>query len=218
MKTKNYGIPENLVVRICGCFPDTELTEAEYLYPDAETARPETMLGGLDKECSWKSMVLGVTQQGLAEGMCCPMHTNPGLLPVMKTVRGEFPKVGKGNIGFGSAICAADPGAVSAPEKIADMQKQAGVYVNLARRYENSAYTKALAEHHIIPLPICAESEQAELPFETDDYLLLKDIKQSLGNGTGPRAYVVRQGEPLKQVSLKFALNAEEKKKILEND
>lgn len=215
MDKYHYKLPENLVLRICGWFEDKELGDKDYFPEGSKEGAENLLLHDLDKEYATKSRLIGLTNQGIVEYSCCPVHVNEGLIPVMQTIRECFPKIGKGNIGFGSTFYACDPGKDVSDNKIVKAQKVIGGFANLAREYQNEQYLHALAEHQMIPLLV--STEEAGALFQKDSYLLLKDVRANLEFGKELEAYAVRIGEGLKPISVKKALRNETDLKLLLN-
>lgn len=207
MDEYHYRLPENLVLRICGWFEDKELGDKDYFPEESGEEAENLLLRDLDKEYATKSRLIGLTNQGIVEYSCCPVHVNEGLVPVMQTIRKCFAQIGKGNVGFGSTFYARDPGKAVSDNRIVKAQKAIGGFANLAGEYQNEQYVHALAEHQMIPLLV--SEEEAGYLFQKDSYLLLKDVRTNLEAGRELEVYSVQIGERLQPISLKVALRDE---------
>ena len=202
-----YSLPENLVLKVCAYF-DQELNAQDYI-PEGE--HKDRLFAQADKEYYYKSQLLGMTQQGVAEGGCCPMHINEGLLPVMQTVR-KYYHIGRGNVGFGSTFYSKDPCVEDL--SIIRVQKEIGGFADLAVKYGRPEYVDEMCRQKIVPLVVKDGSG-----FSKDCYVLLKDIRKYLENGTAPEAFAIHTGECLKPFECQFPeLTAEQRKNLLSEE
>ncbi len=198
MIKKNYCLSENLILRVCACFKNQELKNEDYLPKQYSDGDEVELLCSSDKEFVCKSRIMGVTHEGMVEHSCCPLHANQGLIPIMKTIKAEF-KIGKGNVGFGSAFYALDPSSGVDDFGIIEAQKKVGCFANLAYKYDNKEYVHMLAKYHMLPLVV---TETLELPFRNDDYILLKDIHKNIEQGNPPEAYLVKPEKGLERIEI----------------
>ena len=202
-----YSLPENLILKVCAYF-DRELNAQDYI-PEGE--QKDRLFAQADKEYYYKSRLLGLTQQGIVEGGCCPMHVNEGLLPVMKTIR-EYYHIGKGNVGFGSVFYSKNPCVEDL--NTVRLQKEIGGFAVLADRYSSPAYVGELCRQQIIPLIVKDSSA-----FSKDSFILLKDIRKHVDNISRPEAFVVSVGENLTPIDCQFPeLTDEQRKNLLSEE
>lgn len=199
-----YSLPENLVLKVCAYF-DRELNAQDYI-PEGE--QKDRLFAQADKEYYYKSRLLGLTQQGIVEGGCCPMHVNEGLLPVMQTIR-KYYHIGRGNVGFGSTFYSKDP----CVEELSTvrLQKDIGGLAVFAAKYRSTAYINELCRQKIIPLIVKDASA-----FSKDSYILLKDIRKHVENNSSPEVFAVHTGDGLKPFDCQFPdLTDEQRKNLL---
>ena len=186
------AIAENLVIRICASFNE-DLKEDDFLKEN--DTDPMDLLADKDKEYTYKSKILAVTQEGITKGRSCPVHVNEGLIPTMMTIRKTY-HIGKGNVGFGSAIVSK---TADINERIADRIYEVGGRVQIAQSFSKEEIG-ILCSKHIIPTLIENFDE-----LKLDDYVLIKDVKAGLENRSQVTFYRVDQNEGIMQINMRFA-------------
>lgn len=82
--------------------------------------------------------------------------------------------------GIGSVIYANKPGDGSAREQAASCQKVLGGWANIALEYATKRYRSNLMNWGMIPFTI---DESEGIPFETEDYIFIRGIRQAILNG-----------------------------------
>lgn len=203
----SYSLPENLVLKVCAYF-EQELNAQDYIPEGKQSGR---LFAQADKEYYYKSQLLGVTQQSIEEGGCCPIHVNESLFPVMKTIRKYF-HIGKGNVGFGSAFYSKDP-CVDDLNTVR-LQKNIGGFAVLAAKYRAPVYVNELCKQKIVPLIVKDSSV-----FSKDSYILLKDIRTHIENNSSPEVFSVHIGECLESFDCQFfELTREQRKELLSEE
>ena len=212
------ALPENLVLKVVSEIHDP-VTTTDELIPSGETSSfrsnplglAEYALSRKDPMYVSRAKEIQMAQKAVEENNC-PLEAVEELKSVMATIQVKFPKVGKGNVGFGSTIFAVKPGDGSAREQAASCQKVLGGWANIANEYATKRYRSNLINWGMLPFII----DEGELPFENLDYLFIPEIQSAIENGnTEFDAYVVKDGM-LKEFKLKMSeLTPDEKDIIL---
>ncbi len=141
----------------------------------------------------------------------CPVEEKPELKPVMDAIKKSYPEIGKGNVGFGSAIFAVKPGDGSAREQAASCQKVLGGWANIANEYATKRYRSNLINWGMLPFLI----KEGELPFQNKDYLFFPGIREAVEEKAEEiKAYRVGDGE-LTEFTLKLGELTEEERQII---
>ena len=212
------ALPQNLVLKVVSEIHDP-VTTTDELIPSGETSSFRSNPLGLAEFALSRKDPMYVSRakeiqkaQKAVEAQSCPLEAVEELKPVMEAIQGQFPEVGKGNVGFGSTIFAVKPGDGSAREQAASCQKVLGGWANIANEYATKRYRSNLINWGMLPFII----DEGELPFENLDYLFIPDIQSAIEEGkTEFTAYVVKDGA-LKEFQLKMAeLTPDEKDIIL---
>jgi len=115
------------------------------------------------------------------------------------------------NTGIGSLVYANKPGDGSAREQAASCQKVLGGWANIAHEYATKRYRSNLINWGMLPLTI-----EGEPPFEIDDYILLKNVKEEIKNNSGKvKAYVIKPNGDANEITLGFAPLTEDERGII---
>ena len=110
---------------------------------------------------------------------------------------------------IGSTIYAVKPGDGSAREQAASCQRVLGGLANIAREYATKRYRSNLINWGMLPFLF-----DGELPFELDDYILVKDIKSAIAEKKSEiEAYVVNKG--MKKFTLKLGDLTDDEREII---
>ena len=110
---------------------------------------------------------------------------------------------------IGSVIFAVKPGDGSAREQAASCQRVLGGMANIAREYATKRYRSNLINWGMLPFLF-----DGELPFDKDDYILVKDIKDAIENKKDSvKAYVVNKG--MKEMEFKLGRLTDDEKEII---
>ena len=115
------------------------------------------------------------------------------------------------NTGIGSLVYANKPGDGSAREQAASCQKVLGGWANIAHEYSTKRYRSNLINWGMLPLTI-----EGEPPFEIDDYILLKNVKEEIKNNSCKvTAYVIKPDGSTNEIVLGFAPLTEDERGII---
>ena len=212
-------LPENLVLRVVSEIHDP-VTTTDELIPSGETSSyrsnplglAEFTLSRKDPQYVGRAKEMRSAQEAVMAGKC-PVENCPelGLQAVMDTIRGTFPAVGEGNVGFGSTIFAVKPGDGSAREQAASCQKVLGGWANIANEYATKRYRSNLINWGMLPFLI----PEGELPFTNMDYLFVPEIKKAVEEKWDEiKAYVVKDGQ-LVAFTLKLGELTDEERQII---
>ena len=110
---------------------------------------------------------------------------------------------------IGSVIFAVKPGDGSAREQAASCQRVLGGMANIAREYATKRYRSNLINWGMLPFLF-----DGELPFDKDDYILVKDIKDAIENKKDSvKAYVVNKG--MKEMEFKLGRLTDDEREII---
>ena len=110
---------------------------------------------------------------------------------------------------IGSVIFAVKPGDGSAREQAASCQRVLGGMANIAREYATKRYRSNLINWGMLPFLF-----DGELPFDKDDYILVKDIKDAIANKKDSvKAYVVNKG--MKEMEFKLGRLTDDEREII---
>ena len=114
---------------------------------------------------------------------------DPELKAVYEAICGKFDIVPE-ETEIGSVIFAVKPGDGSAREQAASCQRVLGGMANIAREYATKRYRSNLINWGMLPFLF-----DGELPFDKDDYIFVKDIRQAIVNKQDTiKAYVANKG------------------------
>ena len=101
---------------------------------------------------------------------------DPQLKDVYETIQKSF-DVKPEETEIGSVIFAVKPGDGSAREQAASCQRVLGGMANIAREYATKRYRSNLINWGMLPFIF-----DGDLPFDKDDYILVKDVKDAIAN------------------------------------
>ena len=144
------ALPENLILKVVSEIHDP-VTTTDELIPSGETSSyrsnplglAEFALSRKDPAYVGRAKEVQKAQKAIETGTC-PLDVLEELKPIMETIQGAYPEVGKGNIGVGSTIFAVKPGDGSAREQAASCQKVLGGWANIANEYATKRYRSNL--------------------------------------------------------------------------
>ena len=110
---------------------------------------------------------------------------------------------------IGSVIFAVKPGDGSAREQAASCQRVLGGMANIAREYATKRYRSNLINWGMLPFIF-----DGDLPFDKDDYILVKDVKDAIANKKDSvKAYVVNKG--MKEMEFKLGRLTDDEREII---
>ncbi len=189
------ALPENLVLQVVSEIHDP-VTTTDELIPSGETSSyrsnplglAEFTLSRKDPQYVGRAKAIQKAQKAV-EAHTCPLEAVPELREIMAAIQEDYPEVGKGNVGFGSAIFAVKPGDGSAREQAASCQKVLGGWANIANEYATKRYRSNLINWGMLPFLI----EEGQLPFQNLDYLFFPGIQEAVAQKKDAfTAYVVK--------------------------
>ena len=133
---------------------------------------------------------------------------DPQLKDVYETIQKSF-DVKPEETEIGSVIFAVKPGDGSAREQAASCQRVLGGMANIAREYATKRYRSNLINWGMLPFIF-----DGDLPFDKDDYILVKDVKDAIANKKDSvKAYVVNKG--MKEMEFKLGRLTNDEREII---
>ena len=133
---------------------------------------------------------------------------DPQLKDVYETIQKSF-DVKPEETEIGSVIFAVKPGDGSAREQAASCQRVLGGMANIAREYATKRYRSNLINWGMLPFIF-----DGDLPFDKDDYILVKDVKDAIANKKDSvKAYVVNKG--MKEMEFKLGRLTDDESEII---
>ena len=133
---------------------------------------------------------------------------DPQLKDVYETIQKSF-DVKPEETEIGSVIFAVKPGDGSAREQAASCQRVLGGMANIAREYATKRYRSNLINWGMLPFIF-----DGDLPFDKDDYILDKDVKDAIANKKDSvKAYVVNKG--MKEMEFKLGRLTDDEREII---
>jgi len=133
---------------------------------------------------------------------------DPQLKDVYETIQKSFDVKPK-ETEIGSVIFAVKPGDGSAREQAASCQRVLGGMANIAREYATKRYRSNLINWGMLPFIF-----DGDLPFDKDDYILVKDVKDAIANKKDSvKAYVVNKG--MKEMEFKLGRLTDDEREII---
>lgn len=211
------ALPEHLVLRVVSEIHDP-VTTTDELIPSGETSSyrsnplglAEFTLSRKDPAYVGLAKDIQTAQKAVMDGKC-PIEAKPELKPVMDMIHTVYPKVGEGNVGFGSTIFAVKPGDGSAREQAASCQKVLGGWANIANEYATKRYRSNLINWGMLPFLI----EEGELPFKNKDYLFFPGIRKAVEEKAEEiKAYKVGE-EGLSEFTVRLGELTDEERQII---
>jgi aconitate hydratase len=132
----------------------------------------------------------------------------PEVKDVLAQVEKEF-GLNPVDVEIGSVVYAVKPGDGSAREQAASCQKVLGGLANIAREYATKRYRSNLINWGMLPFLF-----DGELPFELNDFILVKDIKTAVAEKKSEiEAYVVNKG--MQKFTLKLGDLTDDEREII---
>ena len=133
---------------------------------------------------------------------------DPQLKDVYETIQKSF-DVKPEETEIGSVIFAVKPGDGSAREQAASCQRVLGGMANIAREYATKRYRSNLINWGMLPFIF-----DGDLPFDKDDYILVKDVKDAIANKKDSvKACVVNKG--MKEMEFKLGRLTDDEREII---
>ena len=133
---------------------------------------------------------------------------DPQLKDVYETIQKSF-DVKPEETEIGSVIFAVKPGDGSAREQAASCQRVLGGMANIAREYATKRYRSNLINWGMLPFIF-----DGDLPFDKDDYILVKDVKDAIANKKDSvKAYIVNKG--MKEMEFKLGRLTDDEREII---
>ena len=133
---------------------------------------------------------------------------DPELKAVYEAICGKFDIVPE-ETEIGSVIFAVKPGDGSAREQAASCQRVLGGMANISREYATKRYRSNLINWGMLPFLF-----DGELPFDKDDYIFVKDIRQAIVNKQDTiKAYVANKG--MKEMELHLGALTDDERSII---
>lgn len=130
------------------------------------------------------------------------------LKEIYDTIQGQF-NVNPEETEVGSVIFAVKPGDGSAREQAASCQRVLGGMANIAREYATKRYRSNLINWGMLPFIF-----EEELPFDKDDYIFVKDIKDAIQTKNDTiKAYVVNKD--MKEIELHLGNLTDDERAII---
>jgi len=132
----------------------------------------------------------------------------PEVKEVLAQVEKEF-GLNPLEVEIGSLVYATKPGDGSAREQAASCQKVLGGLANIAREYATKRYRSNLINWGMLPFLF-----DGDLPFELNDFILVKDIKTAVAEKKSEiEAYVVNKG--MQKFTLKLGDLTDDEREII---
>lgn len=127
---------------------------------------------------------------------------------IYDTIQGQF-DVKPEETEVGSVIFAVKPGDGSAREQAASCQRVLGGMANIAREYATKRYRSNLINWGMLPFIF-----DGDLPFDKNDYIFVKDIKNAIKTKNDTiKAYVVNKG--MKEIELHLGNLTDDEREII---
>lgn len=198
---KMSELTDDIILKVVSVIHDP-VTTTDELIPSGETSSyrsnplglAEYTLSRKDPEYVGRAKEVQKAEKARLAGKDI-IDANPDLIKVYKTIKGKF-DINLENTQLGSTIYAVKPGDGSAREQAASCQKVLGGLANIAKEYATKRYRSNLINWGMLPFVL-----DGDLPFDKDDYIFIKDIKNAVQNKSDKiKAYLVNKG--MKEFSL----------------
>ena len=208
------ALTENLLLKVVSLIHDP-VTTTDELIPSGETSSfrsnplglAEFTLSRKDPEYVGKAKAIQAAEKAREAGGDM-VAAVPELKQVYETIQKKFDMKPEETI-VGSVIYAVKPGDGSAREQAASCQKVLGGMANIAREYATKRYRSNLINWGMIPFVLDGIE-----PFEKEDYLFIKDVKDAIVNHKSEvQAYIV--GKEMKPFTLKIGELTEDEREII---
>ncbi|NLO08329.1 MAG: hydratase [Clostridiales bacterium] len=192
---KMSELTDDIILKVVSVIHDP-VTTTDELIPSGETSSyrsnplglAEYTLSRKDPEYVGRAKEVHIAEKARLAGKDI-IKANPELLKVYKTLKENF-DIDMENTQIGTTIYAVKPGDGSAREQAASCQKVLGGYANIAKEYATKRYRSNLINWGMLPFVL-----DGDLPFDKDDYIFIKDIKNAVENKSDKiKAYVVNKG------------------------
>ena len=192
---KMSELTDDIILKVVSVIHDP-VTTTDELIPSGETSSyrsnplglAEYTLSRKDPEYVGRAKEVHIAEKARLAGKDI-IKANPELLKVYKTLKENF-DIDMENTQIGTTIYAVKPGDGSAREQAASCQKVLGGYANIAKEYATKRYRSNLINWGMLPFVL-----DGDLPFDNDDYIFIKDIKNAVDNKSDKiKAYVVNKG------------------------
>ncbi len=214
---KMCSLEDNMVLRVASLIKDP-VTTTDELIPSGETSsyrsnplglaeftlsRKDPLYVGRAKEirkaenARWEASSAEDIYNAVAETK-----------PVMEALKARF-GVDPLKVEIGSVVYAVKPGDGSAREQAASCQKVLGGLANIAKEYATKRYRSNLINWGMIPFIF-----EEEVPFEIDDFIFVKDIRDAILNRRSEiKAYIVNKD--MKEITLKIGELTDDERDII---
>ena len=177
------ALPQNLVLKVVSEIHDP-VTTTDELIPSGETSSyrsnplglAEYTLSRKDPAYVGRAKQIQVAEKARWEAKNAEdiYKAYPEVKPVLEKVNETF-GLNAVEVEIGSVVYAVKPGDGSAREQAASCQKVLGGLANIAKEYATKRYRSNLINWGMLPFLF-----DGDLPFELNDYILVKDIKQAI--------------------------------------
>lgn len=211
---KMSALTEDMIVKVVSVIHDP-VTTTDELIPSGETSSfrsnplglAEFTLSRKDPEYVGKAKAIQKAEKARVAGEDM-VEAVPELKAVYDIVEKNF-SIKKEDVMVGSVIYAVKPGDGSAREQAASCQKVLGGFANIAREYATKRYRSNLINWGMIPFIMDGEE-----PFDKDDFLYIKDIKEAIiKKQSEVTAYIVNKD--MKPFTLKIGDLTDDERDIL---
>lgn len=211
---KMCALTDDMLLKVVSVIHDP-VTTTDELIPSGETssfrsnplALAEFTLSRKDPEYVGKAKAIQAAEKAREAGEDM-VAAVPELKQVYETIQKKFDIKPEETI-VGSVIYAVKPGDGSAREQAASCQKVLGGLANIAQEYATKRYRSNLINWGMIPFVLDGTE-----PFEKEDYLFVKDVKDAIVNHKSEvQAYIV--GKEMKPFTLKIGELTEDEREII---
>ena len=211
---KMCALTDDMLLKVVSVIHDP-VTTTDELIPSGETssfrsnplALAEFTLSRKDPEYVGKAKAIQAAEKAREAGEDM-VAAVPELKQVYETIQKKFDIKPEETI-VGSVIYAVKPGDGSAREQAASCQKVLGGLANIAQEYATKRYRFNLINWGMIPFVLDGTE-----PFEKEDYLFVKDVKDAIVNHKSEvQAYIV--GKEMKPFTLKIGELTEDEREII---
>ena len=192
---KMSAMTKDMILKVVSVIHDP-VTTTDELIPSGETSSfrsnplglAEYTLSRKDPSYVAKAKAIQVAEKARENGEDI-VSAVPELKYVYETIQSKF-ELDPKDVEVGSVIYAVKPGDGSAREQAASCQKVLGGLANIAREYATKRYRSNLINWGMVPFILDGDE-----PFEKDDFLFIKDIKDAILNKKNEvTAYIVNKG------------------------
>ena len=214
---KMASLGENMVLKVASVIHDP-VTTTDELIPSGETSSyrsnplglAEYTLSRKDPAYVGRAKQIQVAEKARWEAKTAEDIYNAyaEVQPVLESVEKTF-GLNPMEVEIGSVVYAVKPGDGSAREQAASCQKVLGGLANIAKEYATKRYRSNLINWGMLPFLF-----DGDLPFELNDYILVKDIKKAIVEKKQEiKAYVVTKD--MKEFTLKLGDLTDDEREII---